>query len=221
MLPSRKLKLWHQYLRQKAAYSYVLAHQKYGRPEFEAIERWITAMKHVFQDTMTYLFQSKGLEMSPNISAEETLVVRKLPCPGAGSRRHCEQINVGDVIIMKDPYDSDNHMVRRLAALEGYEMVSTNEEDESFVLEDGQCWVLSDNRSLKPKESKDSRTFGPIRVTDIVGRVIYRYRNRQDHGFVVNSRLSMYRDMPIVYAELPYMRELYAEKVKRSKDSQS
>lgn len=195
--------------------------KKYGRPEFEAIERWITAMKHVFQDTMTYLFQSKGLEMSPNISAEETLVVRKLPCPGAGSRRHCEQINVGDVIIMKDPYDSDNHMVRRLAALEGYEMVSTKEEDESFVLEDGQCWVLSDNRSLKPKESKDSRTFGPIRVTDIVGRVIYRYRNRQDHGFVVNSRLSMYRDMPIVYAELPYMRELYAEKVKRSKDSQS
>jgi len=65
-------------------------------------------------------------------------------------RRH-DQINVGDVIIMKDPYVSDNHMVRRLAALEGDEMVSTQEEDESFVLEDGQCWVLSDNKSLKPK----------------------------------------------------------------------
>uniref|UniRef100_A0A7C8YWX7 Peptidase S26 domain-containing protein n=1 Tax=Opuntia streptacantha TaxID=393608 RepID=A0A7C8YWX7_OPUST len=220
MLPSMKLKLWHQYLRQKAAYSCVLAHQKYGRPEFEPMEYWITAMKHVFQDTMTYLFQSKGLEMSPNISAEETLVVRKLPGTDGGSRRRHDQINVGDVIIMKDPYVSDNHMVRRLAALEGDEMVSTQEEDESFVLEDGQCWVLSDNKSLKPKESKDSRSFGPISVTDIVGRVIYRYRSPRDHGFMVNSKVSMSRDMPVLYAELD-MKELYAEKDKESKGSQS
>jgi len=85
--------MWDEILIRFFSFCYEVSHpfvpllimmQKYGRPEFEAMERWIAAKKHVLQDTMTYLFQSKGLEMSPNISAEDTLVVRKLPCPDAG-----------------------------------------------------------------------------------------------------------------------------------------
>lgn len=41
--------------------------------------------------------------------------------------------------------------MRRLAAIEGYEMLSTDEKDEPFVLEQDECWVLADNESLKPK----------------------------------------------------------------------
>lgn len=52
---------------------------------------------------------------------------------------------------MKDPEKSDNYLVRRLAAIEGYEMVSTDEKDEPFVLDKDECWVLADNESLKPK----------------------------------------------------------------------
>ena len=39
--------------------------------------------------------------------------------------------------------------MRRLAALGGQEMLSTKEEDETFVIEDGQCWLLADNENLK------------------------------------------------------------------------
>jgi hypothetical protein len=58
---------------------------------------------------------------------------------------------VGDVVLLKDPEKSDDLIIRRLAALEGYEMVSNDEKDEPFVLEKDQCWVLADNLALKPK----------------------------------------------------------------------
>lgn len=61
------------------------------------------------------------------------------------------RVFVGDVVVLKDPEKSDNYLVRRLAAIEGYEMVSTDEKDEPFVLETDQCWVLSDNETLKAK----------------------------------------------------------------------
>lgn len=52
---------------------------------------------------------------------------------------------------MKDPEDSANFLIRRLAAIEGYEMASKDADDEPFVLEKDQCWVLADNEKLKPK----------------------------------------------------------------------
>lgn len=45
----------------------------------------------------------------------------------------------------------NNYLVRRLAGIGGYEMVSKDEKDEPFVLEKDQCWVLADNDNLKPK----------------------------------------------------------------------
>lgn len=53
--------------------------------------------------------------------------------------------------MLKDPEKSDNYLVRRLAAIEGYEMASTDEKDEPFILEKDQCWVLADNGDMKPK----------------------------------------------------------------------
>lgn len=54
-------------------------------------------------------------------------------------------------MVLKDPEKSENHMVRRLAAIEGHEMVSKDEKDEPFVLGKEQCWVVADNEELKPK----------------------------------------------------------------------
>lgn len=53
--------------------------------------------------------------------------------------------------MLKDPMNSDKYLVRRLAAVEGHEMASTDEKDEPFILEDNECWVLADNEDLKPK----------------------------------------------------------------------
>lgn len=54
-------------------------------------------------------------------------------------------------MVLKDPEKSENMLVRRLAAIEGYEMVSIDEKDEPFILDKNECWVLADNEKLKPK----------------------------------------------------------------------
>lgn len=134
--------------------------------------------------------------MAPTIAQGGTLLVRKLPMADP------THVFVGDVVVMKDPEKSGNHLVRRLAAIEGYEMVSKDEKEEPFVLEKDQCWVLADNDNLKPKEANDSRKFGPIPMTNIVGRVLYCLRTAVDHGPVENSHFSMRKDSPVLEVEL-------------------
>lgn len=70
-------------------------------------------------------------------------------------RLQINQVSVGDVVLLKNPLDSDKFLVRRLAALGGYEMASTDEKDEPFVLDDYHCWVLSDNKKLKIEVCSD------------------------------------------------------------------
>lgn len=53
--------------------------------------------------------------------------------------------------MLKDPSKLDKYLVRRLVATEGDEMASTDEKDEPFVLEKNECWVLSENKEVKPK----------------------------------------------------------------------
>lgn len=60
-------------------------------------------------------------------------------------------LEVGDVVVHKDPENLDNLLVRRIAALEGWEMASTDDNDAPFTLVKDQCWVLADNEKLKPK----------------------------------------------------------------------
>ncbi|KAB1223751.1 Mitochondrial inner membrane protease subunit 1 [Morella rubra] len=153
--------------------------------------------KNLLQGKLTYLHWNKGEEMAPTIGTQGgTLLVRKLPAADP------TRVFVGDVVVLKDPQNTDNHLVRRLAAVEGYEMVSKDEKDEPFILEEDQCWVLADNENLKAKEANDSRTFGPVPMTDIVGRVIYCLRTAVDHGPVQNSHFSMRKDLPVLEVEL-------------------
>ena len=63
----------------------------------------------------------------------------------------CSRVFIGDVVVLKDPKSPDNYLVRRLAAVEGYEMVSKDEKEEPFILDKDECWVLADNDVLKPK----------------------------------------------------------------------
>ncbi|CAI9107625.1 OLC1v1007025C4 [Oldenlandia corymbosa var. corymbosa] len=136
--------------------------------------------------------------MAPTIGPQGgTLLVRRLISPDSS------RVDVGDVVVLKDPENSDNLIVRRLAAVEGYEMVSKDEKDEPFVLDDDECWVVADNENMKPKqEAYDSRTFGPVSMSNIVGRVLYCLRNAVDHGPVNNSETSMRKDSAILEVEL-------------------
>ncbi|CAI9107627.1 OLC1v1007025C2 [Oldenlandia corymbosa var. corymbosa] len=146
----------------------------------------VDVWKNFFQGKLTYVHWTKGEEMAPTIGPQGgTLLVRRLISPDSS------RVDVGDVVVLKDPENSDNLIVRRLAAVEGYEMVSKDEKDEPFVLDDDECWVVADNENMKPKqEAYDSRTFGPVSMSNIVGRVLYCLRNAVDHG-PVNNRFAL------------------------------
>ncbi|KAK3144926.1 hypothetical protein QOZ80_4AG0319820 [Eleusine coracana subsp. coracana] len=172
--------------------------QKYNVGQINSTELTDAIWKNFFQSKLTFAHLTKGCEaMAPIVTAAGgTLLVRKL------ANLSPTQVFVGDVVLLKDPEKSDDLIIRRLAALEGYEMVSNDEKDEPFVLEKDQCWVLADNQALKPKEARDSRLFGPVPMTDILGRVIYSLRTAVDHGPVENSPVAMNQDAPILAVEL-------------------
>ncbi|KAF5482405.1 hypothetical protein F2P56_002980 [Juglans regia] len=191
------LSTWFRYIAHKLEYSVSLSWKSYKRGQITDREVGNAVLKNLCQGKLTYMHWNKGEEMAPTIGAQGgTLLVRKLPAADP------TRVFVGDVVVLKDPQNSDNYIVRRLAAIEGYEMVSKDEKDEPFVLEKDQCWVLADNDNLKPKEVNDSRTFGPVSMTDIAGRVIYSLRTAVDHGPVQNSHFSMRKDLPVLEVEL-------------------
>ncbi|XP_072995555.1 mitochondrial ATP-independent inner membrane protease subunit 2-like isoform X2 [Typha latifolia] len=168
------LSTWVRYAANKFEYSLSLSWKKYNVGQINARELSDAIWKNFFQGKLTFLHWTKGEEMSPTVAGNcGTLLVRKLPSP-----------------------------TPTLAAIEGYEMVSTDEKDEPFVLEKDQCWVLSDNGSLKTKEARDSRLFGPVPMTDILGRVIYALQSAVDHGPVENSHLAMNQDSSVLAVEL-------------------
>lgn len=191
------LSTWFRYIANKLEYSVSISWKSYTRGQINDIELRDSVWKYLFQGKLTYLYGNKGDQMAPVMGGlGGTLLVRKLPAADP------KRVSVGDVVLMKDPEKSDNYIVRRLAAIEGYEMVSTDEKDEPFVLDKDECWVLADNENMKPKEANDSRTFGPVPMRNIVGRAIYCLRTAVDHGPVQNSNDSMRKDSPILEVEL-------------------
>lgn len=73
---------------------------------------------------------------------------------------------------------------------------------ESFVIPKGHAWVLADNEDLPLADVPDSRTFGPLRLSHVLGRVVYALRSATDHGVVQNSAAAAAVDQPVLLAEL-------------------
>eukprot|EP00850_Spirogloea_muscicola_P016658 SM000137S00436 [mRNA] locus=s137:117302:119054:+ [translate_table: standard] len=146
---------------------------------------------------LTFMESIKGDEMAPTFTGKqgETLLLRWLP-------QLFPRVNVGDVVCILNPVDDATKLVRRVAALEGDEMVSSKEQDEAFDIPVGHCWLLCDNELKKPPEVVDSRVFGPVQLNRVIGRVIYCSRSLVDHAQVVNSPESMEEDAPVLACEL-------------------
>ncbi|XP_074307352.1 mitochondrial ATP-independent inner membrane protease subunit 2-like [Silene latifolia] len=165
---------------------------------------YYSILKNFIQGRLTYVYKNEGHEMAPSIPGQqEMLLVRQLHfLPYADLRKKLKRVFVGDVIVFKDPLDPERHLVRRVVADGGYEMATTDEKDDPFILDDEEFWVLSDNKDLKKGEAKDSRAFGPITFKDIVGRVIYRMQSAEDHGPIENSEESKLYDEAVLNVEL-------------------
>ncbi|KFK31222.1 hypothetical protein AALP_AA6G084300 [Arabis alpina] len=189
---------WFRYMAHKLEYSLTLSLKSHRKEKLSDKELIQIVCKNLVYGKITFLHSSdKGREMAPTMGAHEnTLLIRKIPI--ANTR----YLFVGDAVVLKDPNDSDKYLVRRLAAVEGFEMVSGDVKEEPFVIEKDQCWVTAENQELKANEAYDSRTFGPVSTADIIGRAIYCLRTAVDHGPVRNSDTAMGQDSPVLAVEL-------------------
>ncbi|KAK2076698.1 hypothetical protein QBZ16_005458 [Prototheca wickerhamii] len=136
----------------------------------------IQSTLEAYKARLTTVIAFTGASMAPtlnpdassNPSAVERLLVRQIGRPSA------KNIFVGDMVALHSPLapvaSAQNVLVRRVAAMEGDEMVSDDPETEPFSLPEGTCWVLADNKELQPPDVIDSRAFGPLSLGNIVGR---------------------------------------------------
>jgi signal peptidase I len=103
-------------------------------------------------------FRIPQASMAPTILPGDRLLVRKW-----GWRP--EDARVGDVVVFRSPEAGGPHYIKRVAGLPGDRI------EDQRVVPAGHVWVLGDNA----ENSRDSRAFGPVPVTSLLGPVIYRY----------------------------------------------
>jgi signal peptidase I len=75
---------------------------------------------------------------------------------------------IGDVVIVRQPYSDGRPDIKRIAAAPGAE-VEVN--GQRVTLGEDEWFVLGDN----PDESTDGRQLGPLRRSDIDGKVLFKY----------------------------------------------
>lgn len=138
------------------------------------------------------------------------LLVRELRYPEFGENQHNGMVwvmprraHVGDVVAFRDPEalsTGGGLMVRRVAALEGGALESSDPDVPDATVPREHAWVVCDNDDAR--HARDSRTFGPLDLRRVVGRVVYAVRSATDHGRVHNSREARWVDDPVVRVEL-------------------
>ncbi len=143
-----------------------------------------------------YLFimqpnQVKGASMEPSLYSGEYIFTSKITYK-------FRPIERGDIIVFKSPQNPDIDYIKRVIGVprdsvlfqngtvavngvvlnEGYISAKTTlweggyiKEGEPVIVPDGELLVLGDNRP----RSSDSREFGPIQISSIIGQVFYRY----------------------------------------------
>ncbi|MEE9414553.1 MAG: nickel-type superoxide dismutase maturation protease [Acidimicrobiales bacterium] len=82
-----------------------------------------------------------------------------LPTYAPGDRlltlRRSRAFRSGDVVVVRDPRDPHHELIKRV----------------DRVFPNGSLYLLGDN----PQHSTDSRVFGPVQSSNVIGRVVRRY----------------------------------------------
>jgi signal peptidase I len=147
-----------------------------------------------------FLFQAFYIpsdSMLPTLQQDDRVLVNKL-----SYKLH--DVNRGDIVVFSKPPKEQSDikdLVKRVIALpnetveahDGHVYVNDRRLDEPYLADDveqadfapqkvpsGDVWVMGDNRS----NSEDSRVFGPIRQSSIVGRVFVRIWPLNRLGFL-------------------------------------
>jgi signal peptidase I len=141
----------------------------------------IALLIHLFVAQATRVY---GQSMEPNLRENQRLVIEKVSYYLHGPRR-------GDVIVLHDPAGSSELLIKRVVALAGervtvgqgrvfvdgvalnepYLAQATDGPEHSWTVPPLSVFVMGDNRDA----SRDSRSFGPVPIGDVVGHAAFRY----------------------------------------------
>ncbi len=102
-----------------------------------------------------------GASMMPTLAPGDRLLVRRLRAARPRLRR-------GELVVVVDPRDHRRPVVKRVAALPGQAALVDGAVVEAGP---GSLIVLGD----QVEASTDSRTYGPVALAMVQGRVCYRY----------------------------------------------
>ncbi|KAK9824325.1 hypothetical protein WJX72_009481 [[Myrmecia] bisecta] len=98
-----------------------------------------------YRQQLTTVVFLTGSAMLPTLQGNTSLLTRLHP-----------KIYAGDVVAFNSPLsgpaDQQNVLVRRVAAVEGDEMVTDDADEQGFRIPEGHCWVLPDNEQLRHTE---------------------------------------------------------------------
>jgi signal peptidase I len=150
----------------------------------------IALVIHVFLAQATRVY---GQSMEPNLHTDQRLVIEKLSYHFHGPRR-------GDVVVIHDPGGSPELLIKRIVGLPGervtvadgrvyidgkplnepYLTQPTQGGGQSWVVPPLSVFVMGDNRGA----SRDSRIFGPVLLSKIVGHAVFRYWPPEQIGTV-------------------------------------
>ncbi|RMF35950.1 MAG: signal peptidase I [Chloroflexi bacterium] len=129
--------------------------------------------------------QVQGQSMEPTLHSQQRLVVEKITYRFHGPRR-------GDIVVLRVPQAGPEMLIKRVVGLpgetvlikEGHLYINGQRIQEPYLpaLTGGQdygpvevpplhIFVLGDNRSF----SRDSRSFGPVPIENVVGRAWFSY----------------------------------------------
>lgn len=137
-------------------------------------------------------FYVKGASMEPNFFDKEYLIIDEISYRFNEPKR-------GDVIVFRYPKDPQEYFIKRVIGLPGEQVqikddkiiIYNKENPDGFYLDEkyldpnikthgltedkldlsgNEFYVLGDNRN----QSKDSRSFGPVDKSFIIGRVMFR-----------------------------------------------
>ncbi|KAK8145400.1 hypothetical protein G3M48_004484 [Beauveria asiatica] len=122
---------------------------------------WHFLQTHGFQ-----VGPADGPSMLPTFSTYGDWIGTNMRC------RRGRGVRVGDLVLYKMPFAKYDMGVKRVVGMPGdYVSIGTpgeHGEDTMLQVPDGHCWIVGDNLTA----SRDSRTFGPLPLALIQGKVV-------------------------------------------------
>mmetsp|Transcript_21129 Transcript_21129/g.27733 ORF Transcript_21129/g.27733 Transcript_21129/m.27733 type:complete len:184 (+) Transcript_21129:190-741(+) len=107
-----------------------------------------------------------GPSMLPTLSKWGDVVIQEKLTPRFG------RLKIGDVVILNSPTNPNKTVCKRITGLEGDTMVVWSQrrfmEQKTVKVPTGHVWVEGDN----PRNSTDSRSYGPVPSGLVMGRVM-------------------------------------------------